>query len=37
MTLFEEGGRVKVKATIKEHSEYDGVKQTYITRAKVLG
>lgn len=34
---LEEGGKVKVKATIKEHSEYDGVKQTYITRAKVLG
>lgn len=34
---LEEGGKVRVKATIKEHSEYDGVKQTYITRAKVLG
>lgn len=34
---LEAGGKVKVKATIKEHSEYDGVKQTYITRAKVLG
>ena len=34
---LEEGGKVTVKATIKEHSEYDGVKQTVITRAKVLG
>lgn len=33
---LKEGGTVKVKATIKEHSEYDGVKQTVITRAKVL-
>lgn len=34
---LKEGGTVKLKATIKEYSEYDGVKQTYITRAKVLG
>ena len=34
---LEKGGKVKIKATIKEHDEYNGVEQTYITRAKVLG
>lgn len=32
----EVGGTVKLKATVKEHGEYKGVKQTVLTRAKVL-
>ena len=31
------GGKVTLKATVKEHGEYKGVKQTVLTRAKVLG
>lgn len=30
------GGIVKLKATVKEHGEYKGVKQTVITRPKVI-
>ena len=33
--VHENGQRLHLKATIKEHSEYDGEKQTIITRAKV--
>jgi hypothetical protein len=33
--LGEKGERVRIKATIKEHSERDGVKQTVIARPKV--
>lgn len=32
---YEEGERVRMKATIKEHSEYDGEKQTVLTRCKM--
>ena len=33
--VYENGSRVHLKASIKEHSEYDDEKQTVITRAKV--
>jgi hypothetical protein len=33
--VFENGERVHLKGTIKEHSEYDGEKQTVLTRCKV--
>ena len=32
----EVGGKVTLKATVKEHGEYKGIKQTVLTRAKVL-
>ena len=32
---IEEGSRVKLKGTIKEHKEYKNVKQTYLTRCKI--
>lgn len=32
---LEKNDKVKIKATIKNHSVYDGEKQTYITRAKI--
>lgn len=34
--LIEEGKTAKVKATIKEHTEYNGTKQTVLTRMTVL-
>ena len=33
---FEEGSQVHIKGTIKEHKEYDGEKQTVLTRCKVM-
>ena len=30
------GDTYKIKATIKEHSEYKGEKQTFITRVKTI-
>ncbi len=33
---IENGAELKIKATIKEHSEYDGIKQTVITRCKKI-
>ena len=33
---IEEGSQVHLKCTIKEHSEYDGEKQTILTRCKVI-
>lgn len=33
---YEAGDTVKLKATIKEHTEYKGIKQTVLTRAKVM-
>lgn len=35
-TELEKGQTLSIKATVKEHSEYQGVKQTIVTRAKVL-
>ena len=32
----EVGGKVTLKATVKEHGEYRGIKQTVLTRAKVI-
>ena len=34
-TYAEPGDKVALKATVKEHGEYKGVKQTVITRPKV--
>lgn len=34
---YEEGDKLTITGTIKEHSEYKGVKQTVLTRAKVQG
>jgi hypothetical protein len=33
---IEEGAQVNIRGTIKEHSEYDGEKQTVLTRCKVM-
>lgn len=33
---FEEGSQVHIKGTIKEHKEYDGEKQTVLTRCRVM-
>jgi len=35
-TNLEEGDIVKIKGTIKEHSEYNGIKQTVLTRCKLV-
>jgi hypothetical protein len=34
--IAEKGDRITLKATVKEHSEYKGIKQTIINRPKVL-
>ena len=31
---LEEGKTMRIKATIKEHTEYNGIKQTVLTRLK---
>ena len=36
-TLCAKGGKITVKATVKDHSEYKGERQTVIARPKVLG
>ena len=33
---IQRGETIKIKATIKEHSEYNGSKQTLVNRVKVL-
>lgn len=33
---LEEGKTYRIKGTIKEHSEYDGDKQTVLTRCKIV-
>jgi hypothetical protein len=33
---LEEGGTYKLKATIKDHKEWNGRKETILTRAKVM-
>lgn len=33
---FEEGSQVHLRGTIKEHTEYDGEKQTVLTRCKIM-
>ena len=32
---IEDGGKARIKATIKDHDEYNGVKQTILTRCKI--
>jgi hypothetical protein len=34
--VLEEGNEYKLKGTVKDHSEYQGIKQTILTRCKVM-
>lgn len=36
MTKVNEGDSIVLKATIKEHNEYKGCKQTVLTRCKIV-
>ena len=35
-TIVDEGSRITIRATIKEHKEFRGVEQTQLTRVKVI-
>lgn len=35
-TVIDEGDRIKIRATIKEHKEYNGIEQTELQRVKLL-